>query len=627
MSLVGNLEDLGLGDILQIVSLSRKSGVLNLNWDERKGRIIFRDGQVVGAESNERPERIDEILPQKGVSSIEHVKEAISLQKGLGEAKSIREILTERLGIDSQKIEDVVREHVDKVIFGFFMWPEGNFSFELKEGDFSKEELGEREIELILDSGLNPQFLAMEGTRLQDEAKRDGTFQPVPMPEITPTVQPKEESPQTEPPAQAPASVPGPTAEDVHKPRAGVDEEISREIQLPQVIVLDDDPEIMNMTLDLVRGLGLSAEGGLKISEGIERIKQIAGQGFCPVVIVDLFMPRTDGEGILGGLELVKIVKAETPYVPVLLMSDYTNEAAQKEAEQSGLDIYIDKPKRSQIWGPEITPELKKYRENIARVVPELVGKAIPPSETEIPPRQQTQQPSRDVAPQASVVPGPPVVSTEDSLWDPGREIRLAIGEEPNGVAQEDGLPSSRGLNLLKSMISELQDPQTSGQVTLLVLRFAAELMNRAIIFLVMKDKVAGLGQFGVELNGVDPLRQVRRMRIPINEPNIFRDVIFRRTTYKKPLADTEWNNYMVQFLGGVRPVESFAAPLITGGKVAAILYGDNVPEEEPIGETDSLEIFLAQAGLTMERTLLERKLHELSDRDDPAGGSNSVGI
>ncbi|PLY11667.1 MAG: hypothetical protein C0624_01655 [Desulfuromonas sp.] len=35
MSLVGNLEDLGLGEILQIVSLSRKSGVLTLQCPDK----------------------------------------------------------------------------------------------------------------------------------------------------------------------------------------------------------------------------------------------------------------------------------------------------------------------------------------------------------------------------------------------------------------------------------------------------------------------------------------------------------------------------------------------------------------------------------------------------------------
>jgi hypothetical protein len=209
------------------------------------------------------------------------------------------------------------------------------------------------------------------------------------------------------------------------------------------------------------------------------------------------------------------------------------------------------------------------------------------------------------------------VITPPEKLFDLGEEIRQELGEPSISTSvSEDVVTPSRGLNLLKTMINELNDPSFSGQITLMVLRFAAEIMNRAIIFLVAKDQVAGLGQFGVELNGIDPVKQVRRMRIPISEPSIFREIIQKRTVYKKPLADTQWNNYLIRHLGGIRPVESFGAPIIAGGKIAAILYGDNVPELKPIGETDSLEIFLAQAGLAMERAFLERRISELSLRN-----------
>ncbi len=49
MSLVGNLEDLSLGDILQIISLSQKSGVLELSSDQGCARIVFRSGLVHAA--------------------------------------------------------------------------------------------------------------------------------------------------------------------------------------------------------------------------------------------------------------------------------------------------------------------------------------------------------------------------------------------------------------------------------------------------------------------------------------------------------------------------------------------------------------------------------------------------
>jgi hypothetical protein len=54
---------------------------------------------------------------------------------------------------------------------------------------------------------------------------------------------------------------------------------------------------------------------------------------------------------------------------------------------------------------------------------------------------------------------------------------------------------------------------------------------------------------------------------------------------------------------------EIFLGPIISEGKVVAILYGDNAPQKRAIGDTESLEIFLSQAGLAMEKALLERRL------------------
>lgn len=599
MSLVGSLEDLGLGDILQIVSLSRKSGVLNLTWEDRKGKIIFRDGQVVAAVSNELPASTQSLLVE-GASQIvssQQIAQAIALKRGIGKEKSLKEILIERLGISAEKIEERIRDHVEKVVFHFFSWPEGNFNFELKEGAFENEELGPEADGLLLQHGLNPQFLAMEGTRLQDERRRMQSAVPSspPPPSTSPASPPvhTEEHPGLHEAFRETATPPTPQTQE----KAEIS--IKEELEPPQVLVVDDDPEILNLIIDKLRGLGLKGEGLLKVSEAFRRLEELVESEHCPVIIADLFMPRTDGEGILGGLELVRHTKTKYPFVPVVLVSDYPNESAQKEAISLGLDQYLDKPKRSQIWGDKPTPELARFQENLRNIIPEMVSKAVIPKKEKI------------------IVSTTKVITPPEKLFDLGEEIRQELGEPSISTSvSEDVVTPSRGLNLLKTMINELNDPSFSGQITLMVLRFAAEIMNRAIIFLVAKDQVAGLGQFGVELNGIDPVKQVRRMRIPISEPSIFREIIQKRTVYKKPLADTQWNNYLIRHLGGIRPVESFGAPIIAGGKIAAILYGDNVPELKPIGETDSLEIFLAQAGLAMERAFLERRISELSLRN-----------
>ena len=66
MSLEGNLEELGLGEILQIVSLSRKTGVLSLISKGRDGSVFFRHGQVVRAVSSDNQQSLGDVLIQKG---------------------------------------------------------------------------------------------------------------------------------------------------------------------------------------------------------------------------------------------------------------------------------------------------------------------------------------------------------------------------------------------------------------------------------------------------------------------------------------------------------------------------------------------------------------------------------
>ena len=51
MSLLGSLEDLGLGDILEIIHLSQKSGVLSIRGEAGEGRLVFQAGSGEARES------------------------------------------------------------------------------------------------------------------------------------------------------------------------------------------------------------------------------------------------------------------------------------------------------------------------------------------------------------------------------------------------------------------------------------------------------------------------------------------------------------------------------------------------------------------------------------------------
>jgi hypothetical protein len=171
---------------------------------------------------------------------------------------------------------------------------------------------------------------------------------------------------------------------------------------------------------------------------------------------------------------------------------------------------------------------------------------------------------------------------------------------------------SRRDITALKSMFDELRFPTATAEVTLLILRYASEVVNRAVLFMVKKDEVRGLGQFGIELKGKSPDQVVRNIKLPLNQPSLFLSVIENRRSYLGALETNPSHTYLVNELGGSMPEAVIAIPLVVDGKVALVVYGDNLPERRPIRGVDTLEIFMNQAGMALEKALLEKRIAEL---------------
>jgi hypothetical protein len=166
MSLVGSLEDLGLVDILQIVSLSRKSGMLMLRSESGDGRIVLRDGLVQGAAIKGDIEDLRGLLIAQGCVDADAFEGARALATGEGIA--LDEALVRHCGLATDQLLALRREHVERAVMRMFGWRAGEFSFEIR------DDLPEDDREMLLPSGLNTQYLAMEATRLGDEAELSG---------------------------------------------------------------------------------------------------------------------------------------------------------------------------------------------------------------------------------------------------------------------------------------------------------------------------------------------------------------------------------------------------------------------------------------------------------------------
>lgn len=164
MSLVGNLEDLSLGDILQIISLSQKSGVLVLSSDVGAGRIVFRSGLVQAARLKGHPNDLRELLVGEAVIDPAGYDAALARSRDLG--TPVEETLTAESGLTRERIDELVTKAAEAAILEMFSWPAGDFSFDVR------SELDPEDPHLILPKGINAQYLAMEGLRIRDERSR-----------------------------------------------------------------------------------------------------------------------------------------------------------------------------------------------------------------------------------------------------------------------------------------------------------------------------------------------------------------------------------------------------------------------------------------------------------------------
>ena len=98
MSLVGNLEDLSLGDLLQIVSLSQKSGVLALESAGGAGQIVFRSGLVHAAGIKGRSPDLRALLVTGGL--VEPAAFEAALAANRSKPAELAERVALQLGLD-----------------------------------------------------------------------------------------------------------------------------------------------------------------------------------------------------------------------------------------------------------------------------------------------------------------------------------------------------------------------------------------------------------------------------------------------------------------------------------------------------------------------------------------------
>jgi hypothetical protein len=172
----------------------------------------------------------------------------------------------------------------------------------------------------------------------------------------------------------------------------------------------------------------------------------------------------------------------------------------------------------------------------------------------------------------------------------------------------EAGTPPERSTPL--AIASGPLAPSLRGEVTLGLLRRASAVASRGLLLLLRGDEAQGAGQIGLD-EPPDGDARARGVRLPLAEPSVVANAVERRESWRGKVPPTPANERLLDLLGGRQPGEALVVPMVVGDGVGLVFYGDDGGSGRSLGPVEDLEWALLEAGLAMERDLLEERLHD----------------
>jgi CheY-like chemotaxis protein len=581
VSLLGRLEDLSLTDIVQIVYLSRRTGVLEIVDDRGRHTVLFRQGLVVNASSPEHPDLLSylvsrDLIPEAAVPGLRQIEES-----GIPSGTAAVEMNV----IAAADLANAIHERIINVVGPLLQSREGEFNFILsdhvgpldveydadaifKEGGFSPQKIvgagdGEKlkplrgleeslkvgkallrsaandPLPSTLNLGLGqPKPVAVPDDNVlpfpSPEERDDQTFAPVPDEEPLPEEQ--------KPAAPAPAA----RKSGQFKVAGGLIEVESPDATYRNVVLFEHNPLIR------VAARRAFSKSGVKIAQFgvIDDARTAIGDYIRANTFFVTFLELNDDASLL-----MQQLKRKNPRLPVVVIDEEADLRRRHDLLRRGADLYLTKPSPARLQPGLAEEELSLFADELVL----FAERAF----------QQWEQYTGGLDP------------------DAGRRFYQ--------TAEKENVDRSFGL--LRQLINELSNPNDITEVSATILRLSAEYLDRGALFIAGDDMFTGVAGFGATAGGEEMAGRVKSLRIPRATPSVLSDVVSSGQPHRGKMRRTPANVELIDRLGGLLPTEVVALPIKHAKRTIGILYGDNAAHRAPIDTMTGLEIFLSQAG------------------------------
>ncbi len=129
MALQGTLKDFALPDILQLIGMQRKTGILTMESDEDAVTVQFFQGQVVGADTRLRKleESLGSVLVRTGKINAGQLQEALIAQRQT--LQRLGYVLVRCGALSEDDLREALRIQVCQIVYRLFRWRDGRYNF------------------------------------------------------------------------------------------------------------------------------------------------------------------------------------------------------------------------------------------------------------------------------------------------------------------------------------------------------------------------------------------------------------------------------------------------------------------------------------------------------------------
>ena len=124
----GTLDDFTLPEILRMLAFSKKTGTLKISRRAGTGRITFREGAVVYAETDLSSSRLGEKLVAAGKITPVQLRQSLDAQATAGDR--LGRILLSSQAVTRQDLHEAVRAQVEEAAYELMCWEAGEFTWE-----------------------------------------------------------------------------------------------------------------------------------------------------------------------------------------------------------------------------------------------------------------------------------------------------------------------------------------------------------------------------------------------------------------------------------------------------------------------------------------------------------------